>query len=67
MRIQHLIIVCSSADGECPRIFPGVLNRHFMPFDDPAALEGSNVEVMAGFRRIRNEIRSQLETWLESA
>jgi arsenate reductase (thioredoxin) len=65
--VRHLIIVCASADKECPRIFPGVLNRHFMPFDDPATLEGTEEEVLAGFRRIRDEIKGRLETWLESA
>lgn len=65
--VRHLIIVCASADKECPRIFPGVKNRHFLPFDDPAALEGSEEQVLAGFRRIRDQIRDELETWLHSA
>jgi arsenate reductase len=65
--VRHLIIVCAGADQECPRIFPGMLHRHFMPFDDPAALTGTEDEVLAGFRRIRDEIRDRLKTWLESA
>lgn len=67
VQIRHLIIVCSGADEECPRIFPGVLHRHFMPFDDPAAFVGSEEEVVAGFRRVRDEIRSRLAQWLETA
>src|SRR5687768_14492127 len=44
--VRHLLIVCASADEECPRIFPGMMNRHFIPFDDPAALEGSPGELL---------------------
>jgi arsenate reductase len=66
LSVQHLIIVCGSADEECPRIFPGMMNRHFLPFDDPAALEGGQDEALAGFRRVRDEIRDRLEAWLES-
>jgi arsenate reductase len=65
--VRHLIIVCASADQECPRIFPGMMQRHFLPFDDPAAMEGSPEEVLAGFRRIRDEIRERLEIWLKAA
>src|SRR5437868_12953877 len=35
MTIHHLIVVCGNAEQSCPRIFPGMLNREFWPFDDP--------------------------------
>lgn len=60
----HLIIVCDSANEECPRVFPGVVNRLFWPFDDPAVLQGSEQEVLTGFRRIRDEIRTKIVAWL---
>src|SRR5574339_1059435 len=53
--IRYLIIVCGGADEACPRIFPGVLHRVFWPFDDPAKLQGSDEELLAGFRRVRDE------------
>ena len=65
--IRYLIIVCGGADESCPRIFPGVLNRLFWPFDDPAKLEGSDEAVLAGFRRVRDEIESKLRQWLPGA
>ena len=40
LAVRHLIIVCSGANEKCPRIFPGMMNRHFWPFDDPAAFVG---------------------------
>jgi hypothetical protein len=42
------------------------MHRHFLPFDDPAALEGSEDDVLAGFRRISDEIHDRLEDWLAS-
>ena len=41
LAVRHLIIVCSGANEKCPRIFPGMMNRQFWPFDDPAAFVGS--------------------------
>jgi arsenate reductase len=65
--IRYLIIVCGGADESCPRVFPGVLHRLYWPFDDPAKLEGSAEEVLAGFRRVRDEIESKLGQWLPGA
>lgn len=66
LRMAHLIIVCDSANEECPRIFPGFSERLFWPFDDPASFSGSEHEVLEGFRRVRNEIRQTIFSWLES-
>jgi arsenate reductase len=64
LHAADLIIVCDGANEECPRIFPGVVNRHFWPFDDPAKLTGGNEEVLQGFRRVRDEIRAKIDEWL---
>jgi len=40
MAVRHVIIACSASNEEFPRIFPGMMNRHFWPFDDPAAFVG---------------------------
>lgn len=62
--VSHLIIVCSGADKSCPRIFPGMPERLFWPFDDPAAFAGTESETLDEFRRVRDEIRERIETWL---
>ncbi len=54
--IETVITVCGNVDQACP-IFPGQVNRHHWPFDDPAHATGSEEEQMAVFRRVRNEIR----------
>jgi len=65
LHITHLTIVCDGANEECPRIFPGVLlHRHFWPFDDPARFTGTDEQILAGFRRVRDEIRDKIKAWL---
>lgn len=53
--IETVITVCGNADQVCP-MFPGQVNRHHFPFDDPAHATGSEEGQMAVFRRVRNEI-----------
>jgi arsenate reductase len=52
LSVRHLIIVCDAANEKCPRIFPGMLNRHFWPFDDPAAFVGSPDTTLEKFRTV---------------
>jgi arsenate reductase len=59
----YLITVCSNAEARCP-VFPGVSVRLHWPFDDPAAVEGSEAERLACFRRVRDEIKARIEAWL---
>jgi arsenate reductase len=55
-KVETVITVCGNADQACP-IFPGQLNRHHWPFEDPAHAPGTDEEKLAFFRRVRNEIR----------
>jgi len=45
--VETVITVCAAADAACP-VFPGQLNRHHWPFDDPAKATGHEVEQMRG-------------------
>ncbi len=63
--VRHLIIVCGGADQSCPRIFPGLSERLYWPFDDPAHFEGTPEETLAEFRRVRDEIRARVVEWLK--
>ena len=67
MAVRYLIVVCDGANESCPRIWPGVLNRLYWPFADPAAFEGSPEATLSEFRRIRDEIKTQILTWLKAA
>jgi arsenate reductase len=55
-KVETVITVCGHADQACP-IFPGQVNRHHWPFDDPAHATGTDEEKLAVFRRVRDEIR----------
>lgn len=54
--IETVITVCGHADQACP-VFPGQVNRHHWPFEDPAHAEGSEEQKLETFRRVRDEIR----------
>ena len=53
--IETVITVCGNADQACP-VFPGQVNRHHWPFDDPAHATGTEEEIRNAFRKVRDEI-----------
>ena len=53
--VETVITVCGNADQACP-MFPGQMNRHHWPFDDPAHATGTEEEQLEVFRRVRDEI-----------
>ncbi|MFO1460800.1 MAG: arsenate reductase ArsC [Verrucomicrobiota bacterium] len=60
--VETVITVCGNADQVCP-VFPGQVNRHHWPFDDPAHFQGTEAEILAVFRRVRDEIRRVFEAY----
>ena len=60
--VETVITVCGNADQACP-IFPGQVNRHHFPFDDPAHATGTEEEQFAVFQRVRDEIRAVVEAY----
>lgn len=61
-KVETVITVCGKADQVCPT-FPGQVNRHHWPFDDPAHATGTEAEQLAVFRRVRDEIRAVFEAY----
>ena len=55
--VETVITVCGNADQACP-MFPGQVNRHHWPFEDPAHATGTEEEQLAVFRRVRDEIKA---------
>ena len=60
--VHTVITVCGNADQACP-IFPGQAEKHHWPYDDPAKATGSEEEIHAVFRRVRDEIRAKFEAY----
>ena len=61
-QFDYVLTVCDNARESCP-FFPGNSKRLHRAFDDPAAVEGTEQERLAVFRRVRNEIRDYLKTF----
>ena len=60
--VRTVVTVCGNLDQGCP-VFPGQLQRHHWPFLDPAKTTGSEDEILAGFRRCRDEMRRVFEAY----
>jgi len=60
--VETVITVCGNADQACP-LYPGLVNRHHFPFDDPAHATGTEAEKLAVFRRVRDEIRAVFQAY----
>jgi arsenate reductase (thioredoxin) len=60
--VHTVITVCGHADQTCP-IFPGQVNRHHWPFDDPAKATGNDEEILKCFRQVRDELRRVFEAY----
>ncbi len=56
-----VITVCDTAAEACP-IFPGAVQRRHWSFEDPSKATGSDAEQLAVYRRVRDEIRSLIES-----
>jgi arsenate reductase len=61
-KITTVITVCGNADEACP-MFPGQVNRHHWGFDDPAHAKGTEEEILAEFRRVRDQIQLVFEAY----
>jgi arsenate reductase (thioredoxin) len=55
LEIEIVVTVCDAANKACP-FFPGAKKVIHQSFPDPSALTGSDEEVRAGFRQVRDEI-----------
>jgi arsenate reductase len=56
---NYVVTVCDQAKETCP-FFPGEKEIH-RPFADPAALTGSEEEILVNTRKVRDEIKQWIE------
>jgi arsenate reductase len=62
-QLDYVITVCDNAKESCPA-FPGKTQRFHWPLEDPAALQGSEEERKAAFRKVRDQIRGRIRVFL---
>lgn len=60
---DYVITVCNHAMELCP-VFPGRSKHLHWSFKDPAAVQGSDEDRKAAFRKVRDEIRGRLDTFV---
>ena len=61
---HYVIGVCDEEHGQkCP-LFPGVTQRIYWSFPDPATFTGSHDEKLARVIEVREALRARIEAWL---
>jgi arsenate reductase len=64
VQFDYLITVCGNAEEKCP-YFPGMGTRLHWPFDDPAAVQGSEEEKLSAFSKTRDALEAKIQSWLD--
>jgi arsenate reductase (thioredoxin) len=63
---QVVVTVCSKEAAEkCP-IFPGLSEKLHWPFADPSTFKGSDEEIMAQVRTVRDQIEAAVKDFVAS-
>ena len=60
---DYVVTVCDNARDNCP-VFPAGSERLHWSLEDPAAVQGSQQERLAAFRRIRERLHERVKTFL---
>jgi len=60
---DYVITVCDNAKETCPVFFGKVGKQLHIGFEDPAEATGTDEEVLAVFRNVRDEIRREFSTF----
>jgi arsenate reductase len=60
MKFDYVVTLCDSAKETCP-FFSG--GKKYLPksFDDPSGFNGTEDEILIGFRHVRDEIKEWIE------
>ena len=58
-QMDVVITVCGHANESCPVLPPEIRRLHW-PLEDPAAATGTDTEIMATFRHIRDQVESRV-------
>jgi len=58
---DYVVTLCDNAAESCP-VFSGKARIVHKPFEDPYFASGSEEQIMATFRKVRDDIRTFIET-----
>jgi len=62
---DYVITVCDSAKESCPVFTGNVKHRLHIGFEDPAEATGTEEEILAVFRKVRDEIKRDFRRFYE--
>jgi arsenate reductase len=63
-RMDVVVTVCGHANESCPVLPPDVTRLHW-PLEDPAAARGTEAEILAKFREIRDVLETRVAELLQ--
>ena len=63
-KIDLVVTLCGDAAERCP-IFPGKVERIHWEIEDPAKYQGSDKKIIIAFRKVRNNIKSNIINYLQ--
>lgn len=63
-KADYVITLCGHADEHCPVIANKNVVKWHWGFDDPAKATGTEEEIMAKFREVRDAIKARMETFV---
>ena len=64
--VNHAIIVSARDSTSSPHIYPFALETQYWPVEDPTVSSGPDVEPIAVFQRVRDDIDARLRAWIAS-
>lgn len=62
---DYIITLCGHANDHCPVVRNDKAERWHWGFDDPAKATGTEDEIMAKFREVRDSIRNRIERFVQ--
>ena len=63
---DYVITVCGGANENCPVFTGKVKQRWHLGYDDPAEATGTEEEILAEFRKVRDEIKNGFYSFYKS-
>ncbi len=64
-RFDYLITLCERDEKACP-VFPGMAEREYWPFEDPARAAAEAGDGLAPFREVRDRLEARIAGWLDA-
>jgi len=61
---RYVITVCARAEENCPTPLWHLGEKLHWPFDDPAAVEGTDEEKLPKFREVRDQMAAKVQSWV---